>query len=76
MMPVFGTWKFTLTAQNALMSAAKWLGKAPTTPDMAFDDLREAVRKGDRNAARAMVLPPAPAPPCRCRTRGPAGKWP
>ncbi len=52
---MFGTWKFTLTAQNALMSAAKWLGKAPATPDMAFDDLREAVRKGDRNAARAMV---------------------
>lgn len=52
---MFGVWKFTLTAQGALMSAAQWLGKAPTTPDMAFDDLREAVRKGDRNAARAML---------------------
>ena len=54
-MALGGMWNFTLTAQNALMSAAKWLGKAPANHEMAFDDLRDAVKKGDRNAMRAMV---------------------
>lgn len=51
-----GMWRFTLTAREALVSAGRWLtGRVPATPEIAFDDLREAVKKGDRNAARAMV---------------------
>lgn len=49
-------WKFTMTAREALMSARKWLsGKEASDISIAFDELREGVRRGDKKAVKAMV---------------------